>query len=145
MMEEFPFTAEEWERVRQAGERGLNATLQDDDVLSASCFCDLQDVLTELREIYGNHPILIETEADFTDDPHVQQRLYEEALSIAEHERLPTYTIRLSLAGTLIERFQAADLARDQLLACRSEVEHLGDEYELQQWQELMAKCQSAI
>jgi hypothetical protein len=71
-MEIFPFTQADWQPVQDASAALVNATLAEDAVLQASQFAELEAVLKELRERYGDHPILLETEANFLDDPSLQ-------------------------------------------------------------------------
>jgi hypothetical protein len=76
-MNPFPFSESEWSRVAAATLAATNATLADDEVLSASHFVELQSVLTELRRVYGDHPVLLETEADFAAEGAERIALYE--------------------------------------------------------------------
>jgi hypothetical protein len=55
---EFPFSASEWHRVQQATTKVLNATLANDAVLCTAQFVELSFLLAELRNKYGEHPIL---------------------------------------------------------------------------------------
>lgn len=140
-MDAFPFTREEWQAVRDAALPVLNATSAEDDVLYESNFIELQCVLHTLRERYGDHPVLLETEADFTHDSDTQRTLYEQARDIAVHHRLPTASIRVALAGVLLDDFNAVDAARGELTACRQEILDSGDEWEQSNWKELMVRA----
>jgi hypothetical protein len=139
-MNAFPFTQVEWRRVSELAGRLTNAALADDDVLHASLFVDLQDLLADLSRRHGEHPGLWETEADFTDDPNTAIALYEQAKQLALRAGLPTYTIRISLARVLIDQGDAA-AAGKELRECRSEVAARGDDHEKAEWQELLASC----
>jgi hypothetical protein len=98
-MRAFPFSEVVWGRVSSAGLDGINASFVGDDILHRSAFEELLAVLAELRERYGRHPTLVETEADFTSDTSRSITLYHEAIQIARAGGLPTYSIRISLAS----------------------------------------------
>jgi hypothetical protein len=135
-MDEFPFTKAEWEQVNAAVLDVANASLADDDVLQASCFLTAQEVLRSLRQKYGDHPVLLETEADISDENADRVVLYESAVRIATAHSLPTLSIRISFAGLLLEMGRP-DEARRELLACEGELSG-SDEYERTQWVSLM-------
>jgi hypothetical protein len=140
-MNEFPFTDEEWFRVREAARAVLNATLAEQDSLHAYQFKELQTVLFALKRKYGKHPILLETEADFTDDPTDRVWLYEQAKQAALAGGLLTYTIRISLARLWLEEREDAGRARQELLACRGEVAAWANAGEREEWNELHTEC----
>jgi hypothetical protein len=140
---EFPFSEDEWTRVRLAANDVVNATLQDDDALRASNFLSLREVLATLRSVHGEHPVLLETEADFCDDCHEQERLYESAIQLAVKCGLPSYTARISYAALLLDELLRPAEARTQLTACADDVANRADETERTQWTELMARCQT--
>ncbi|MCC7418968.1 MAG: hypothetical protein IT428_01685 [Planctomycetaceae bacterium] len=140
-MDAFPFKREEWQAVRDSALPVLNATSAEDDILYESHFIELQSVLHTLRGRYGDHPVLLETEADFTNDSQTRRTLYEQARDIAIDHRLPTASIRVALAGVLLDDFNAVDAARDELTACRQEIFETGDEWEQSNWKELMLRC----
>jgi len=64
-METFPFSEAEWDAVLVASRAIVNAELAEDRILRQSAFVELPAVLAGLRDRYGDHPILVETEADF--------------------------------------------------------------------------------
>jgi hypothetical protein len=97
-VEAFPFTDAEWDGVTEAVLPLVNATFAEDDALRAACFIELRQVLSELRVLHGDHPVLLETEADFAEDDAERVALYRWAAGIAESHELPTLGIRLSLA-----------------------------------------------
>lgn len=140
---EFPFSEVEWGRVSAVTTDVVNATLADDHILRASYFVQLKEVLAALRMVHGEHPILLETEADFGDDRNEQRRLYEAAIELAVEKRLPTYTARISFAELLLDQFSTPDDARRRLLACSDEVAQRADKLERKQWSELLARCES--
>jgi hypothetical protein len=139
-MNTFPFTATEWQGVEEASHRVLNATLSDDSILRASAFEGLLAVLDGLRSRYGDHPILLETEADFLEDPLQRVLVYRSALERATSAALPTLSIRLSLACVLLESFHDTEQAARELMACKSEVED-ADEHDRNAWMELVREC----
>lgn len=135
IMNEFPFSEDEWEAVNVASSAIVNATLAEDAVLRDCQFTELQLILKALTEKHGDHPVLIETEADFTGDAVDRLRLYGLAVSLAETNCLPTYTIRISLAGLLLEEFGELESAREALLACEQEVTACADDYDKKTWE----------
>lgn len=141
-MDAFPFSAAEWAPVSKAALAIVNATFAEDSVLQASHFEELCCVLSELQSKYGRHPALLETEADFTDDPNERVALYEEATQLALNGGLLTYTIRISLARVLIEEIEDPKRALQELQASRAEVAACADEDERKQWQELLETVQ---
>jgi hypothetical protein len=140
-MEEFPFSADDWNRVEELATEIVNASAMDDDVLGASKVENMREHLAELRDRYGEHPILIETEADFEDDPLRRKDLYLAAIALAEANALPSYTIRISLAGVLIDELHDPLGAAQQLSACERETQQQGDDDQRRQWGELMQRC----
>ncbi len=135
-MEAFPFTEAEWADVKDATLLVINATLSDDRVLHASHRIGLFDVLEALKTRYGNHPVLLETKADFTADDEECTELYLRAIHIAEEYSLPTLSIRLSLSRLLLDGDNILD-AKKQLLVCEGELDQ-GDPYERASWEEMI-------
>jgi hypothetical protein len=136
-MEPFPFSAEDWARVREACLAVVNAELAEQESVRATRFAELGNLLAELRVKYGEHPTLLETEADFAAEPSEQVALYEMAKLAALAAGFLTYTIRLSLARVLLNDLGERDRALQEVLACRDEVTLWADEDEKKEWQEL--------
>lgn len=134
----FPFSQSHWDEVNEASLALVNASLADDDALRQSLFIELTIVLHRLRTIYGDHPTLIETEADFSDDPAERRLLYEQAIAVAVEHSLPTYTIRISLAKLLLDDFLDPTTASAQLAACEHELSQFADESERCEWNQLV-------
>lgn len=120
-MKPFPFTKAEWAAVGDAALGVVNAGMSDDADIRESHLCGLLDVLAELRAIHGDHPVLLETEADFTEDDGGRVALYQRAVRVAVANGLPTLSIRLSLARVLLD-FGQKPAARDELFACAGEM-----------------------
>jgi hypothetical protein len=140
-MKEFPFTDDDWSLVSEAARAVVNASFAKDEVLHASLLEELFCVIADLRRDYGEHPILLETEADFAHDPSERIKLYERAKESAHTGDLLTYTIRISLARVLLEELNDCGRALKELLACGDEVFDYGDESEQKEWTELQAEC----
>ena len=136
-MSRFPFSEAEWSRVGDASLAAVNATLADDPVVRESCFEDLRDALSGLREQHGEHPVLLETEADFSDSPEEQIALYEKAKRLALAHGLPTVSICLSLARLLCE-LGRPDRAKEELISCQAELAAGADPAEAREWSELL-------
>ncbi|HQU46113.1 MAG TPA: hypothetical protein PK867_25090 [Pirellulales bacterium] len=141
-MDSFPFSAEEWDKVSEAARAVTNATLVDDQVLEASQFIELQTVLDELRARHGEHPTLIETEADFENDVSRRRDMYRAAVQLAEAHALPTLSIRISLARLLLEDFGDSQSAAKELEACRHELATNGHDWDRKEWSDLLDLCQ---
>lgn len=144
-MDEFPFSEDEWKATSDASLQIVNATFVKDEILREASFVELRAVLEELRDRHGEHPVLLETEADFTHDAESKAALYERAKSLALQHGLPTFTIRISLAGVLLEELKRAAAARAELLACREEMEEGDDDWFRDQWRELLTSCERAL
>jgi hypothetical protein len=143
MLNPFPFSESEWGRVSEVAAEVTNATLMDDEVLAASKLADLQVVLGSLREMHGDHPVLLETEADFLLDPGQSCQLYLQAIDGAMRGSIPSYTVRLSLAALMLDELNDREAARTQLLACEVETTEVGDSWEQARWAELLRRCSS--
>jgi hypothetical protein len=139
-MKELPYTTEEWEPVRWAAGAITEAANADDPTGRAARFADLQSLLSELQQRHGDHPLLWETEADFTPDAAAAAELYRVAESLAVASNWPTLSIRLSLARLLSEELGEPAQAREALLACRDELPW-ARETECQLWANLLAAC----
>ena len=140
-MDEFPFTKSEWGRVDRLAYRIVNASLYEDRVLHQVYFEQLRRLLRRLQRKYGKHSILLETEADFTQDISRQARLYRAAIRAAVEQHLPTYTIRISFAAVLLDDFKDAATAANELQACQAEVAAHANDFERNQWRELQRRC----
>ena len=138
-MEAFPFTEAEWSAVSGAALPVVNAALSGDAVVRASRLGDLLDVLAELRVRHGDHPALLETEADFTEDDGERVALYRRAVAVAVANGLQTLSIRLSLARVLLESGRPSEAA-PELAACENELAD-GDESDRAAWSELAAEA----
>jgi hypothetical protein len=140
-MDDFPFSTGDWSRVQHAARAVVNATLAGDAVLRASHFEELHLVVAELRGRYGDHPVLLETEADFSDDPVERRNLYQAAVQQARQADLVTCSARLALARLLLDDFDEPDRAFEELLACEPELAAHADESERREWAGLLARC----
>ena len=140
-MEAFPFTEEEWEAVREAARGVINANKAEDRDLRAARLADLQSVLHWLRSRHGDHPALLETEADFSTSPSDAAGLYRQAEREAAARGLPALSIRLALARVLINELDEADAAREALLACQEELPY-ARERDCETWTNLFTECE---
>jgi hypothetical protein len=140
MKTKLPFTAGEWDAVRWAAGAVTEAAQADDADRRVARFADLRSILAELRGRYGNHPLLWETEADFTPEPLAAAELYRLAEAAAVAADWPTLSIRLSLARVLAEELDLRADARETLLACRDELPW-SLEADCMAWATLLAAC----
>jgi hypothetical protein len=139
---EFPLTKAEWAAVAEAALPVVNATLADDPVLRASHLEGLLEVLAGLRACHGDHPVLLETEADFAEEDAERIALYRRAAGIALAHGLPTLSIRLSLARALLDT-GAPPAALAELSACENEL-GLGDASARESWANLVVEAGQA-
>ncbi len=138
----FPFTQAEWSEVADVALLVVNSTLTDDHVLRASHLLDLLDVLANLQTRYGDHPVLLETQADLTENEGERIALYRQAAALAQTHGLPTLSIRLSLASVLLQ-FNQSDEATAALAACERELP-TAEKTDQASWAELVAKARNA-
>jgi hypothetical protein len=139
-MDDFALTEDEWDMVQWAAGAVTTAAQANDPERRAARFADLRAILSELRGRKGNHPILWETEADFTLEPRPAADLYVRAERAAVERRLPTLTIRLSLARLLIDEMGRPAAGRATLLACADELPQ-ASEAQCAAWSALLAAC----
>ena len=144
-MEEFPFTDEEWDRVSEAALPVVNAGLADDMVLRESAIVHLWEVLDDLERKFGQHPVIVETRADFVDDERERIRLYTIARIEAERMHIPIHTIQISLADVYVEFLDDPDQAIIELNRCAEDVAAFGHEHERKDFDKLKKKCQTLI
>jgi hypothetical protein len=115
-------STEEWDRVHTVAVDIVNASAIEDAVLCAHHTERLFDILDELEAIYGRIPSILDTRADYTDDPTVAITLYEEALSVSVDPDL-TSLVLSSLIRLKIQERHAESSISDLLL----ELEKLTD------------------
>jgi hypothetical protein len=140
-VEAFPFTAPEWEAVRAAALSVVNSYY--DEILQASHLEALRDILAQLQARHGEHPVLLETEADFSSDDEERIGLYRRAARMAADHQLPTLSIRLSLAESLLKVNRPTE-ARAELDMCQAELDSV-DDFDHKTWSELLAECQRRV
>ena len=131
-MEEFPFTDAEWDPLKSVVDSILDARSAGDEAVVASLHLDMLDLVDGLRARHGDHPVLLETAADFTDDDAEGVILYRRAVEIAEANGLPTLSIRVALASNLMSLGEPA-AALEELHACGGEAV-AGPEDEQSSW-----------
>jgi len=94
----WPFEDEDWDNVVTITGRLTNAILADDEVLRQSIREELIQRIDDLTEKYGEHPVLLETLADFVTESNWRLGLYRRALDLSVKHGMPTLTIRVFLA-----------------------------------------------
>lgn len=139
-MKPFPFSEEDWSEVWNATLAVTNATLTDDRVLRDSAHIELEELIGRLCKKYGDHPVLLETLADFESDVTRRIALYQEAIRQSERYGLSTVTPRLALATVLME--QNPSEARQVLMDCERELATHGDKSDVEAWSSLRRKCE---
>lgn len=126
--------------VQQAALAVVDTTMTENTELRVSRFSELQNVLAKLRKRYGEHPILLETEANFTDGAAAQMVIYKKAKTVAMKHGFPLLSICLSMAHLYLEELDDVHAARDELVACRNEVADVMTHDRLD-WCRLMTEC----
>jgi hypothetical protein len=139
-MDRFPFSRKEWRLVRDAARAVAEAAETNDPEHRETRFVELQKQLKGLRERYGDHPALLETEADFTLDAPTAVAMYRKAGETAAFHGLPTLSIRMALARLLLEELGDVGGARSALLAGRAELADARSP-ECSTWAELLVEC----
>jgi hypothetical protein len=139
-MKAFPFGQKEWAPVQEAARAVADAALGASPSRRAARFAALKSLLADLRETHGDHPVLLETEADFTPDAAPAVALYRRAELVAAAHRLPALSIRLSLARLLVEELGQPDPARQTLVACRDELPD-ASVADCATWTALLSEC----
>ena len=105
--------------------RSLEAAVaQGSTSLAAAEFAALKAQLAAQRLTTRVDPLLVETVADFTDDPAEAIQLYKEAISLSDAASCPTYTQRIWMAARLLELGNRVE-ARRQLIRAKPEAERL--------------------
>ena len=94
-----------YEHVGELAADITNATLSGDDALAASLYQQLQLYSDEQLAVGRSHPFIIETVADYTDDPAEALRYYEQALAMSRGMTSdePTHTILIGIGQQLID------------------------------------------
>jgi hypothetical protein len=136
-------STEEWAHVHAVAVDIVNASAIQDDVLCARHTQRLFEILDELEAIHGRIPSILDTRADYTDDPAVAIALYEEALAASEDPNLSSLVlpslIRLmireqhaesSISGLLIQLERLTDMGErsfdwDELRELQSDFQEL--------------------
>lgn len=135
-----PFTEAEWDAIKGAALRVVNASLAEDPHGVPRPTRDSSTSWAS-RARYGYHPVQLETQADFADDNAEGIALYRRAAAVAEANGLPALNIRLSLAGLLLEA-GGGWAAGAEPLACKEEATK-GDDFDQASWVDLSARAQT--
>jgi hypothetical protein len=143
-MDRFPFSKKEWRSIREAARSVAEAAQSNDADRRAARFTELLTLLKGLRDRHGDHPALLETEADFTPDPPAAVAIYRQAGETAAMHGLPTLSIRMSLARLLLEELADAPGARSTLLAGRAELVDARSA-ECSAWAALLVECDNRL
>ena len=120
-MRAFPFTRAEWQPLEKVAESILNAHSAGDEVLRSSLRLEMLDLVSGLQKRHGDHPVLLEATADYTEDAAERVSLYRRAVEIAEAHGLPTLSVRLALAWVLVHRLSNSVAALEVLRVCGSD------------------------
>ncbi len=105
-----------------------NATLADDHALAGSLYQRLHLYHEEQLATGRSHPFIIETLADYTDDPAQALCYYQQALAMSQHltSDEPTHTILIAIGERLLDLGQR-DQAEAPIRAGRAEALRRGD------------------
>lgn len=120
-MSPFPFTDDEWGSLEELALSFLNASFAEDLVLKESLRLDIIDLLENYLKKHGDHPVLLETIADYLEDSQERFKYYRNAIKIAELNSLPTLSIRMAFAGALLGDSQLK-AALEMLRSCGTEL-----------------------
>lgn len=131
-------STEEWDRVHVVAVDIVNASAMEDDVLCAHHTERLLDILDGLEAIYGKIPSILDTRADYTDDPTVAIALYEEALALSEDPDLSSLVLP-SLIRLKIQERHAESSISDLLLELERLTDRAKSSFELNELRELQS------
>jgi len=137
---QFPYTADEGNRIVEIARHLVNAGLAHDELRRAKQLAELRQYLDELIGKYGEHPILIETQADYADTFEESMALYEKAKTDSKSMGLPLLSICLSMALLVLNERDGKSRALELLQECQDEVCN-ANEYELWKIEEIKAAC----
>ncbi|MCD6048697.1 MAG: hypothetical protein K0Q55_100 [Verrucomicrobia bacterium] len=135
-----------YEHVSQLAFDITNATLADDHALAESLYQRLHLYHEEQLATGRSHPFILETLADYTDDPAPALRYYEKAL---EMSRLmtsdePTHTILISIGERLLE-LKRAEQAEAFIRDGRTEAQRRGELEWVKEADELLTKLDGQL
>ncbi len=133
-------TEAEWNPLKDLANSILNAFYADDEVLEASLRLEMRNLVAGLQERYGDHPVLLETMADYMEDAAERTLLYRRAVELAEAHGLPTLSIRLTLAQVLVHDLGHSVAALEELRACANDASD-GSEMDRGEWASLLANA----
>ena len=137
----FPFSPSEWQTVTN---QFYEFTRDDASQRLSENRRTLRKILAALYEKYGEHPLLIETEANWlVDSPHKKLSKFRHAEYLAQAHGLPTYSVRLSIAELLLTLDKPRD-AVDAIRSCESELFSV-PWYEQNDWHRLLEKAEARI
>ena len=108
-------STEDWDRVHVAAVDIVNASAVEDDVLCAHHTQRLLDILDELELTYGRIPSILDTRADYTDDPSEAIALYEEALAATEDPDLTCLALASLIRLMIEEHHDESSISRRTL------------------------------
>jgi hypothetical protein len=139
-MHRFPFSKKEWRSIRDSAKAVAEAAHAGETDRRATRFVELQMLLKGLRDRHGDHPALLETEADFMPDAPTAVAMYQKAGETAALHGLPAPSIRISLARLLLHEMADPSGARDTLMAGRAELVDARS-VECSAWAALLVEC----
>ena len=82
-----PITKSAWALVHEKACDIVNASSNEDDVMTAVHTGHLMEILDDLVREDGPHAVFYDTRADFLDDPNERRRLYRRALELAREQQ----------------------------------------------------------
>jgi hypothetical protein len=139
-----PLEASEWARVTEITLAIVNAALADDEALARAKYLELEEYSSGLLAKYGDHPVLLETLADFCPDVVEQLELYRRASEEASARKLPLHTIHISWAGVLIEDAGRPEEALHVLEMCSRDVDLHAEDGERVEYDRLVVAAKRA-
>ena len=114
--------------------------LKREDEDSPELFSKFLGIIKKLENKYGRHPVLLETLADFTDEPEESKKLYTDALEIAKKNGLPKISICISFAELLIDHFDDNAYALQILKSTDNEIKQHTDKWDVKNYYRLKRK-----
>ena len=121
-MNAWPFEEKDWKNWEAITRRYIDAVFAKDEIVCGSISREMYGMMIKWEKKYGEHPWILEHQADFAQNHRRKRELYERALDLAVKRCRATLTIRLSLAELLLDEFDDAVSALRVLMDGQLEV-----------------------
>ena len=132
---------EDWEVLHELAVNIVNASAEEDDAMGRIYKRHLFEYLDTLETKYGPLPSILDTRADYTDDPEIRRGLYSQAYTLAKDRgdvRNQLY-IASSLGRLYVEHFQDAVKGQKWLGLVKKHLKQTGRSIDIEAYEDLKA------